>query len=344
MKTLPCGLSRIFLPGSGALSLALAALTLTTLQPAGAAAQDRHGFPDVPTDPLSVYGSMTRQTVLLHPAIPRLAPLTNSAEGDTNAALAAIKSVVAKNGIELLPLGEKFTLAVPTDWSNSPEAAAIARIKLRKSSETELIPAGMIDFRGLQLEQLIPIYGDLRNRTILRSAMLSSPAFVFRTQSPLTKDEASYALEVLLALHGIATVDDGDKFVQISQAARSGKVQLQAPVSKEGAELINPKDVPRLEFAGPRRQVTGSVPPPRPTADRLGAFYAQLTDQAFVPSGRTDTVQILFQVRNSLTKAELLYAIETTLALNDMAIIPVGGQAIRLGRPKELGQVPTTTK
>jgi hypothetical protein len=47
-------------------------------------------------------------------------------------------------------------------------------------------------------------------------------------------------------------------------------------------------------------------------------------------------VYIWFRVETPLTKSELLYAIETTFTLNNLAIIPVDDQRIRLGHISEL--------
>jgi hypothetical protein len=54
-----------------------------------------------------------------------------------------------------------------------------------------------------------------------------------------------------------------------------------------------------------------------------------------VSSPKFDGTGIWFHVETPLTKAELLYAIETTFTLNNLAIIPVDEGKIRLGHISE---------
>jgi general secretion pathway protein D len=88
----------------------------------------------------------------------------------------------------------------------------------------EMIPPGMIDFEGVDVEQVLKVYAGLVGRTLLR-AQLPSASIVLKTETPLTKTEAIEALQAVLALNGIAVVNIGDKFVKVlqtSDAAGSG--------------------------------------------------------------------------------------------------------------------------
>ena len=81
----------------------------------------------------------------------------------------------------------------------------------------EMIPAKMIDFRGVDVSQVLEVYAGLVNRTILR-ATLPEAKIVLKTQTPLTKTEAIQALQAVLALNGISVVNIGDKFVKVLQS------------------------------------------------------------------------------------------------------------------------------
>ena len=75
--------------------------------------------------------------------------------------------------------------------------------------------------------------------------------------------------------------------------------------------------------------------PRQPAGRRLFELYARLADKTAVPSPKFDGTGLWFHVETPLTKAELLYAIETTFALNNLAIIPVDDHKIRLGHISE---------
>ena len=62
-----------------------------------------------------------------------------------------------------------------------------------------------------------------------------------------------------------------------------------------------------------------------------GAKFVQVVPMA----QRAWVASIWFHVNTPLSKSELLYAIETTFALNGFAIIPADDHSIRLGRPAQ---------
>ena len=54
----------------------------------------------------------------------------------------------------------------------------------------ELIPPGMLDLRGANLDQMLTLYADLVNKTILRAANLGEPKFTLTAKTQLTRREA----------------------------------------------------------------------------------------------------------------------------------------------------------
>jgi hypothetical protein len=64
----------------------------------------------------------------------------------------------------------------------------------------------------------------MRQRTILRPATLYGPPVSLRTQVTLSPTEAAYALATILALNGIAVVDDGVSFVQVVPMGQRAQV------------------------------------------------------------------------------------------------------------------------
>jgi general secretion pathway protein D len=83
------------------------------------------------------------------------------------------------------------------------------------------------NFLGVPLDQLLDIYGELVNRTLLRS--MSGPAavpkdatIVLKTQTPLTRTQAIQALETILGMNGITIVNIGDKFAKVVAEGAAG--------------------------------------------------------------------------------------------------------------------------
>ena len=84
----------------------------------------------------------------------------------------------------------------------------------------EMVPAGMIDFEGVDVNQVLKVYADLVNRTVLRS-QLPEVKIVLKTQTALTKSETIQALQAVLALNGVSIINIGDKFVKAVQSEQA---------------------------------------------------------------------------------------------------------------------------
>jgi len=163
----------------------------------------------------------------------------------------------------------------------------------------------------------------------------------------LTREELVYALETVLALNGLGTVDDGQAFVQIVPIQLRSQVNPHAPGAEPGTKLFDPKKVPSMGYSQPRPQTKLERDLERwrkaffefmrlnetrnSSAQHLLELYADLTDKKAEPSKNYETSPIWFHVTTPLTKSELLYAIETTFALNNLEITGVEENRVRLG-------------
>jgi len=99
----------------------------------------------------------------------------------------------------------------------TPPAAAAASVPAAPAAPKppeEMIPAGNINFQGVDVSQVLDVYAQLVGRTMLRAG-LPPAQIILRTETPLTKTEAIQALQAVLALNGIALVNVGDKFVKV---------------------------------------------------------------------------------------------------------------------------------
>jgi len=110
----------------------------------------------------------------------------------------------------------------------APGATAAASAAFAQSASAllaaqseETIPAGTINFQGVDVNQVLEVYAQLVGRTLLHAA-LPDAKIVLKTQTPLTKSEAIQALQAVLALNGISLVNIGDKFVKVLASDQAG--------------------------------------------------------------------------------------------------------------------------
>jgi len=314
-------------------------------------AEEQPDPPGSPTDEaLAFYSKLTGLTILRAPHLPSSLPasLKPQLPQETNAAIAFLESELSKQGIELAPHGELFALAVPAAWSNSPIAAMVPQIKKRSMQDArpapatnpppdeshlplnpeELLPAGAVDLRNADFEPFLRLYSELFNRTLLRPGSLPHLQIKFVTQRPMAKSDVLYAFETLLVLNGIAATDDGDKFVQVVPIEQVPKLLLRAPKAEPAEPLIDSGHI--REFGGVSWGPGQPKPEARVHANDLVAYYAELTDRTFVPDDQLGRQRVIFKAQTSLTKPELLYALETTLALNGLAVGSDDAKTIRI--------------
>jgi general secretion pathway protein D len=109
--------------------------------------------------------------------------------------------------------------------SAAPSAAApVAGSPPPAAAAEPLVPAGDINFQGVDVDQVLDVYSRYVGRTLLRAG-LPQVKIVLTTETPLTQSEVIQALQGVLALNGIALINIGDKFVKavpVAQAATEG--------------------------------------------------------------------------------------------------------------------------
>ena len=101
-----------------------------------------------------------------------------------------------------------------------------------------MVPAGTINFPAVDINEVMKIYAELVNRTVLRPTTLPG-VITLKTQTPLTKKEAIQALDAVLALNGVSVIPVGDKFVKAVPTPQAN--QTAAAFNKQEA-----KDLPEL--------------------------------------------------------------------------------------------------
>lgn len=290
---------------------------------------------------VAAYADLTSKTVLRSsqlPSVPDFDAL--SLPKEHAAAVARIESLLSTNRVKVIQDGPHFVRifsADDTDLATNPPVRGEA---LSKVAAREIIPAGTINFPSTDVEQVLQIYAELRNRTILRPAQLPATTVQFKTVCALNKKEAEYALTTVLALNGIWAVDDGVYFVQLVPRWRLDSVRAKSPARDPGVPLLDRKNIPAVGFlitypkaeAAPGRLLANLAESRKHCADRLLAFYAELQGKEAVPSPELGDTLIKFGAQSSLNREEALYAIRTTLSLNGLTIVEANANKLTLGK------------
>jgi hypothetical protein len=287
---------------------------------------------------LDDYSRLTGRTVLRSSALPnQLAAASSAVSPETEAAVDAIERHLLENGVLLTQDGPLFVRAVPISWTNSAGAEFLATVK--PPADAPDTATGTASFGAADLEEVLRVYSKFRTRTLLRSRSHPSSVFVLKTVRDMTKAQLAYGMTVLLAPNGIAAVDDGEHLVQLVPVSRWREVSAQAPKPLPEAPVLDPGELPSFKPEAPLPalnhltrlyvQAFRKQPPwtPKPL-DELVQFYAELAGLKASPSPNHGKMPVWFEVTSPLTKEELLYAFETSLRLEGLAINQLGEDGI----------------
>ncbi|HEY4416813.1 MAG TPA: secretin N-terminal domain-containing protein [Verrucomicrobiae bacterium] len=130
------------------------------------------------------------------------------------------------------PAGSPGALGAPAAAPRTPTTAPATPTTAAAPKE-EVIPAGMIDFQGVDASVVLDQYAKLVNRTVIRGA-LPTAQIILKTTTDLTKPELIEALQAVLAVNNISVINVGDKFlkaVQSDQAGGAGDIENDVEVT-----------------------------------------------------------------------------------------------------------------
>lgn len=202
--------------------------------------------------PTDLYGQLTGRTVLCAALpLPALTSIKSQIQADTNKAVEVIETELAKYGIECVRDGEKFVRWLPTGWRDTAMGAELAKLKPPTNNPASA-PArtGEMSFPNISIDQVMKIYSQLSNRTLVHPADLPPITIHLKSQGPLSTDEAIYAFKTLFILNGYVVVEDDDK----------------------SAELVPIRRVPTSR-ANPPESPTNGTPPTVPPTPHPGANH-----------------------------------------------------------------------
>jgi hypothetical protein len=161
----------------------------------------------------------------------------------------------------------------------------------------------MIVFKVVDIAQVLQIYQELANRTLIQGFPLRSPSISIHTYTPLTRSEACYALGATFALNGISIIPAGDKFLFVVPTISTNIVaNLIATLPKDRATSKK-----GLLAAGMINLQDARLP-------EVAAVYSGLCDYKVEA---TAGLPPRFTLRNvtPLTGDEALYALDLSLGL-----------------------------
>jgi hypothetical protein len=165
---------------------------------------------------LDLYQNFCQRTLLMHPKLSN-APFTFRSSATNEAgAVGDLQKAFAEREIVMVPDGEKFLMIAPEYAAASLQPRSM-QAKPNDSNgdphKEEMIPPGTIDFRGADTYQVLAVYGMLVDHKLSQTSRLPPHDFsgyFLKTQTPLSRTEAIYALEALVNLHGLNVVTQSD--------------------------------------------------------------------------------------------------------------------------------------
>ena len=96
-----------------------------------------------------------------------------------------------------------------------PAPASVPVVSPAAAAPEPEVPGYEYHFPGVDVNQVLDIYADLVGRILLRAPGLPQASIVFDTRlKKLTKTQAIEALQAVLAMNGIAVINNGDDFVK----------------------------------------------------------------------------------------------------------------------------------
>jgi len=173
---------------------------------------------------LQLFAQYTNRSLLCWPDLPATSFSLRAAAKDQAGGARILAQALVEKGLSIIPDGEKFLMVVPQSKAtavkpHAPLAKALPVSENKTPAATpgsggtgqELLPPGMIYFRGADVHQVADIYAMMLRRQFDHSERLPAGGTIsFKTQTLITKEEGIYALETLLRWSGIKLVPVGE--------------------------------------------------------------------------------------------------------------------------------------
>jgi hypothetical protein len=180
-----------------------------------------------------IFQQLCNCTLLQHPQTPDFPFTFLSTATNPIDALHDFQNAFTNKGIVLIPDGDKFVIMGPTSAASMliPRSAQASSAETSPSAQStnaeihaqDLLPGGVLDFRGADFNQVFNLYAMLIGRNIDRTHRFQVPVhgdFFIHTQTPVSKTEAVYAIGTLINWRGVNVVTQSDGSITALRAAR----------------------------------------------------------------------------------------------------------------------------
>lgn len=222
----------------------------------------------------------------------------------------AIEQALAPKEIRFRQDRDKFVLAgresdfnsvTPQLWELAESLAKTTGSKPAAGNEQTMLPTGTINFPGTDLEQVLMIYQELVNRTLLCPAVLPAYTFSLRSCTPWTITEVIYAFNATLAINGISVAPLGEKFLFVIPTVQKDRIDS---LLKEQMPAHAPSGKEPLP-AGGVRVIQG--------LRQMISIYSDLCGKPVEINAGLPKIPVTFSNQTPLMVEEVLHALDLLL-------------------------------
>lgn len=289
---------------------------------------------------LYLYQLLTRRTMIPSPSLPPFrVDLQMPQARDEKELAAGIEKALAQKGILVQTEKNKFALVIteadqrkitPELWDlaamlqgrSERGHSSAGSVTNTPSDADEMLPPGFINFLGADLSQVLLIYQDLASRTLLRPATLPPASIWLRTATTVSRAEALFAFNLVLALNDLSLKPVGENFLLIVPAAQSAKASALLSRTMPVHPMADKKPLPAWTL-----NLRGTGTP------EIVALYKSLCGQPVIADDQLPDLRLMLANSTPLTPAEGLFALDFLLAWNDVTTVPQpGGTDLKLTR------------
>jgi hypothetical protein len=201
-------------------------------------------------------------------------------------------------------------------WTNTPVTVSLQR----HGNHFETV-AGSLEFVGAGIDPVLSLYAECKGSTLLRWPRLPATSFTLAA-STTNQAQAALVLEKALAERGIATIQDGDKFLMVvpeseATAVKPHSSEIKPPTGNGGRSDLVPVGVICFSNAD---------------LNQAAQIYAELIGRKLdqtQPLARP-TLAINFKNQTPLSKEECAYALDTLFRWQGVKVVPVAQDLARM--------------
>jgi hypothetical protein len=275
---------------------------------------------------LDVYQEFSDCTILRPQNIPNLQfTLQSDANLSSSNAAALLESALLQHGLLVRRKTNFIFVGRPDEFkvidSIAPPPISIepppaTPVKAQATQPAEVFPPGLIKFQETDLMQVLDVYAELANRTILQSSLLGAGKVTVRSQNPMSRLQAVWMMDALLRLAGVAMLPESTNFVFAVPPERTNGL----PHFDEKAATAKIKVPAQLSEFRLSEASMGQI---------LG-FYADITGRKAVPLPDRITPMRLSLRSRRLTQAEIIFAFEGLAAANNFSFQLLGDDEVAI--------------